>query len=174
MTRLRCTTGLGLATGQVQLGDFVGSIFKKTNKLLEVQVNFDLLDNMKFYLHRRYSDVVDFAVCEVFGKRYRKAFEDYSYHDGVKLNECVWFENSDKHRIDRELCRLVPEGVKIALKVKDYNAILNLWRAQMGTQWEYAGVPTSTTGLGLLATVKVPPKVEATIGPSGRRRVYIK
>jgi hypothetical protein len=174
MTRLRCTTGLGLATGQVQLGDFVGSIFKKTNKLLEVQANFDLLDNIKFYLHRRYPDVIDFAVCEVFGLKYRKAFEEYAYHDGVKLNECVWFTNSDKHRIDRELCRIVPEGVKIALKVKDYDAILNLWRAQMGTQWEYAGVPTSTTGLGLLATVKVPPKVEVTVGPSGRRRVYIK
>lgn len=176
MTRLKCTTLISMELGQAQLGDFVGSIFKKTNKLLSIQENFDLLDDMKHHLHRRYLTVVDFAVCEVFWVRYRKAFEEYHYDEGVKLGDCAWFSRSDMHRIDDSLCLLIPEGVKIAKTTKDYPGILDHWRIKMGTKWAYDGAPPPVT---VKKSETVTPKKPAgegkgLHGPTGRKRFYVK
>lgn len=172
--RLKIVTSLGMETGLVQLGDFVGSIFKNTNKLLERHEYFDLLDNMKFQLARKYNDVVDFAVCEVFGLKYRQAFDEYSKKGGPELQDCKWFTGADRHRIDQVLCRIIPEGGKVCLTIKDYWAVLNMWRTKAGTKWEYDGAVTGASDPKASKADKASSRIEVTVGPTGRRRVKIR
>lgn len=172
--RPKIMTTLGMTPGQVQLGDFVGSIFKKTNNLLEQQMYYDILDDMRFKIGRMYDDVIDFAVCEVFGVKYREAFAEYKRNGGPELCRCKWFTRADRERIDHELCCLIPECVSVCMTIEDYWAILCMLRVKVGTKWEYDGSPAPRQ-CAVVSDQQTGNRVfKEFINSSGKKRVYLK
>jgi len=135
----RNATTIGIGTEQVQLGDFVGSIFRNVNRLLNDKHHCDMVEELKHRLGMKYHDIVDFAVCEVFGVKYREAFAKYDKGIGPKLSKCRWCTPADKVNIDNALCELILAGIPRCLTAKDYWAVLNMWRTKVGTKWEYDG-----------------------------------
>lgn len=170
----RNTIALGIGAKQVLCGEFVGSIFKNVNRLLDEKHHSDMVEELRHGLGMKYNNIVDFAVCEVFGVKYREAFSEYAKWTGPELSRCRWCTRAEKANIDQVLCELILAGIPRCSTKKDYLAVLNEWRTRAGTKLEYDAALTVTPDPIASKADKASSKVEVTVGPTGKRRVKIR